>query len=123
MKAGPYLKQTGHATVQRYGSVRRMGDLGKNPKERAFPSPVSPDDADHFARLDVERHILQSPNQLGLRYPTRQMPTPAQGRCGGIDESFPERSVPSLPQADLILLSQVFPPDCRFGHTTQSLAR
>ena len=42
----------------------RLGDPAEDFEQRALAGAVAADDADHFALGHLERHVLQSPNDV-----------------------------------------------------------
>ena len=85
MKSRAHLKKTSDAAAEPYPSTRGLSDSAKNFQQRALPSTISPNDADHFALLHLERYFFEGP-ELFLRFclgsfPS-QNPTPQRARPG-----------------------------------------
>ena len=64
MKAGTDLEQARDASAQRHAPFRRLGDAAQDLEKRALAGAVAADDAEDFAPLDLEAHILQRPEFL-----------------------------------------------------------
>ncbi len=67
MEARADLEQGAHAAANPSRALRRAGDPGEDLQERALSCPVASDDADCLTAADVERHVAQGPQVVGLR--------------------------------------------------------
>src|SRR4051794_21609582 len=82
MEAGTYLQEATHATTQLYSARSRFGDAAEHFQEGGFAGAVAPNDANDFARLNLQRYILERP-EIPVADRLRDCP------AGGPDETAP----------------------------------
>src|SRR5262245_25989535 len=66
MKPGADLQQARDPSAQRQASLGWLGDTAQDVEQRALAGAVAADDADDFALLHLEAHILERPELLDL---------------------------------------------------------
>jgi len=68
MKPGSDLEQTSHAPIEPCPPFGRFGDARENFQQRRFAGAIDADDAETFARNDVEIDSAKSPEgAIGVR--------------------------------------------------------
>src|SRR6266403_285085 len=64
MKPGPYFQQGAHPAVNFCEAGSWFCNARKDLEQRAFSRPITADNADHFALLDIERDVSKSPKDI-----------------------------------------------------------
>ena len=122
------LEQRAHAAVDLDGARRRLRDSREDLQERALARPVSADDADDLAALDLEGDVPERPDRflLGARHVLRSPEKPPgapEGSDGRFHQRVPERPVlpPGVP--DPVLLPDAVDSDREITHAVSPGAR
>ena len=74
VKAGADLEQARNPALDCDAPLGRLGDAREDLQQCALAGAVAADDADHLAALDLEAHILERPELLGLSPATMRRP-------------------------------------------------
>jgi hypothetical protein len=109
MKPRPHLQQATERPAQLGPALGRLGDAAEDLQQRRFAGPVTADDPNYLACLNVEGHVAQGPKRTGCGRPgaptAQDSSGAAQGRLGGTRERLAERPViPPLSLAQAVLL-------------------
>src|SRR4029453_14785280 len=98
-EAGSDLEQAAHSAANDGLPLRRRRDAREDLQQRGLARAVLADDAEHFALLDRERDVLQSPD-----LPPRRLVLPAKQALRAVGERVAKRLVRVLERPDLVLL-------------------
>src|SRR5262249_39133495 len=98
MEAGGDFDQRADAPLDRHVAARRPQDLGQQLEDGRLAGPVRADDAERFARTDLERHVARRPEFLIRQL--RGGPSAEQARRHRRDQ-IPQAVVP-LAAAELL---------------------
>ena len=87
-------------------AARRFGDAGENLEQRAFASSVSSNDANNLALLDLEGHVFEGPESIGMRRDRGRMAVAVKHRFQAIHDLVTQGIVTGSGR-DRILLREV----------------
>ena len=90
VKTGPHFEQAADAAANDRPAGGRLGNTRHDFQERAFAGAVATNDADHFPRLHVERHVLKGPEFFGTARVPREMTKPAHRVDCKIGDDLPQ---------------------------------
>src|SRR5437763_533083 len=125
MKSSAHFQKRADSSPNVGASPGWFGDARENFQQRALARPVSSDDADHFARFDLERNVSQGPNGalLGVIAAIQRMPCscaqPPKRSRKGIRDGITDRPI-GLALSDLVLLGESFTANSYVGHAVGS---
>src|SRR5262249_37177392 len=106
MKTCPYFKQTADPAVETYPSSSWFDNARKDFQQRRFASAVATNNADNFARFDLQIYIFQCPDclyailSLLLIFP--------EWRRNSTNNGIPQGAISSIACAEAIFLAYLF---------------
>ncbi len=114
MEAGTDFQQRADAAADLRVPSRRLDDARQHLEQRALAGAVAADQADHFARLDVEGDAVQGPEAVLLapgrpRLAAQGAADPPERRLGAVGDRIAQSpvAVMLLGAEDLVLLGEV----------------